>query len=416
MPIATHSPSSSEARSSPPGLGEKPSVGSEPPAIRLAGIHKRFRKYTVRGGYTTLKTSLVNRIFRGKFPAGNYLDVLRGVDLEVPAGLTLGIIGRNGSGKSTLLKIIAGIIRPDRGEIEVRGRVSPLIELGAGFHPDFSGRENVYLNGLVIGMSKAETEERFDTIVDFAGLADVIDDPVRTYSSGMYMRLAFSVAVHADPDVLLIDEVLAVGDESFIGKCYERIAAFQGAGKTLVMVSHGLESIERWCHEAVWLDQGTVAARGYPTEVTRLYHSAAGAQPAQPERATTLRDSLRPGKLAAVIRVLEPPTRTPERYHHVVRMLLEVENVGDTVWRALPPTRRGTVMVGGRLYSGERFLDETLRALIPRDVHPKERVCVEYKLKLPGSGRYRVDVDLVDEGICWFGERGSQTLRLEIAV
>ena len=137
MPTATHSPSSSEARSSLSGPGEKPNTGAEPPAIRLAGIHKRFRKYTVRGGYTTLKTSLVNRMFRGKFPAGNYLDVLRGVDLEVPAGLTLGIIGRNGSGKSTLLKIIAGIIRADRGEIEVRGRVSPLIELGAGFHPDF---------------------------------------------------------------------------------------------------------------------------------------------------------------------------------------------------------------------------------------------------------------------------------------
>jgi len=244
----------------------------------------------------------------------------------------------------------------------------------------------------------------------------VIDDPVRTYSSGMYMRLAFSVAVHADPDVLLIDEVLAVGDESFIGKCYERIAAFQGAGKTLVMVSHGLESIERWCHEAVWLDQGSVAARGYPTEVTRLYHAAAGAESTPPERATTLRDSLKPGTLAAVIRVIDPPARTPEPWHHVVRVLLEVENVGDTVWRALPPTRRGTVMVGGRLVSAERPLGETLRALIPRDVHPRERACVEYKFKVPGAGRYWVDVDLVDEGICWFGERGSQTLRLEVAV
>jgi hypothetical protein len=232
----------------------------------------------------------------------------------------------------------------------------------------------------------------------------------------MYMRLAFSVAVHADPDVLLIDEVLAVGDEAFIAKCYERIAAFQGAGKTLVMVSHGLESIERWCHEAVWLDRGTVAARGYPTEVTRLYHAAAGAESTAPERTPTLRDSLKPGTLAAVIRVLDPPARTPEQWHHVVRVLLEVENVGDTVWRALPPTRRGTVMVGGRLYSAERPLGETLRALIPRDVHPQERACVEYKFKLPGAGRYGVEVDLVDEGICWFGERGSQTLRLEIAV
>ncbi len=370
----------------------------------------------MRGGYSTLKTSLVNRIFRRKFPSGNYLDVLNGVDLDVAPGLTLGIIGRNGSGKSTLLKIMAGIIRPDSGVVEVRGRVSPLIELGAGFHPDFSGRENVYLNGLVIGMSKAETEQRFDSIVEFAGLADAIDDPVRTYSSGMYMRLGFSVAVHADPDVLLIDEILAVGDESFVTRCYERIAAFQSVGKTLVLVSHSLESIERWCHEAVWIDEGRVAARGYPTEVTRLYHAAVGAEGAAPAGQRSLRDSLRPGRLAAVIRVLEPPARTPEPWHHVARVLLEVENVGDTVWRALPPTRRGTVMVGGRLHSGERFLGETLRALIPRDVHPKERACVEFKFKLPGTGRYRVDVDLVDEGICWFSERGSNPLPVEVTI
>ncbi len=412
MAIATHSPSSFDVEGrAGPGNG-----AGDPPAIRLAGVRKRFRKYTVRGGYSTLKTSLVNRIFRRKFPSGNYLDVLNGVDLDVAPGLTLGIIGRNGSGKSTLLKIMAGIIRPDSGVVEVRGRVSPLIELGAGFHPDFSGRENVYLNGLVIGMSKAETEQRFDSIVEFAGLADAIDDPVRTYSSGMYMRLGFSVAVHADPDVLLIDEILAVGDESFVTRCYERIAVFQSVGKTLVLVSHSLESIERWCHEAVWIDEGRVAARGYPTEVTRLYHAAVGAEGAAPAGERSLRDSLRPGRLAAVIRVLEPPARTPEPWHHVARVLLEVENVGDTVWRALPPTRRGTVMVGGRLHSGERFLGETLRALIPRDVHPKERACVEFKFKLPGTGRYRVDVDLVDEGICWFSERGSTPLPVEVTI
>jgi ABC-type polysaccharide/polyol phosphate transport system ATPase subunit len=384
------------------------------PAIRLAGVSKRFRKYTVRGGYTTLKASLVGRMFRRQSSAGNYLEVLRGIDLEVARGLTLGIIGRNGSGKSTLLKIMAGILRPDRGDVEVRGRVSPLIELGAGFHPDFSGRENAYLNGLVIGMSKAETEERYAEIVEFAGLADVMDDPVRTYSSGMFMRLAFSVAVHADPDVLLVDEILSVGDESFTGKCFERIAAFQQAGKTIVMVSHGLDSIERWCHEALWIEEGRIAARGYPKEVIRLYHTAAGSEPPRVESPRSLRDSLNPGKLAASIRVIEPPVRTNEAWHYVARTLLEVENVGDTVWRALPPTRRGTVMVGGRLSSGERYLGEILRALIPRDVHPEERACVELKFKLPGPGRYRIDIDLVDEGICWFGDRGSPTLPLDL--
>jgi ABC-type polysaccharide/polyol phosphate transport system ATPase subunit len=355
-------------------------------------------------------------MFRGKFPTGNYLDVLNGIDLEVAPGITLGIIGRNGSGKSTLLKVMAGIIRADAGEVQLRGRISPLIELGAGFHPEFSGRENVYLNGLVIGMSKAETEERYESIVEFAGLADAIDDPVRTYSSGMYMRLAFSVAVHADPDVLLIDEILAVGDESFIGKCYERIAAFQDAGKTIVMVSHGLESIERWCHEAIWIDQGRIAARGYPTSVTRLYHAAAKEEAPLPAARRSLRDSLRPGVLAAAIRIVDPPQRVAEPWHHVMRALIEVENLGDTVWRALPPTRRGTVMIGGRLYSGERYLGETLRALIPRDVYPWERACVEFKFKLPTAGRYQLEIDLVDEDICWFGDRGSKTLKLEVTV
>ena len=393
-----------------------PARGVPPPmAIRVSGLHKRFRKFTVSGGYTTLKASLVNRIFRSKFPADNYLDVLNGIDLEVPQGTTLGIIGRNGSGKSTLLKVIAGIIRADEGEIEVLGRVSPLIELGAGFHPEFSGRENVYLNGLVIGMSKAETESRYESIVEFAGLADAIDDPVRTYSSGMYMRLAFSVAVHADPDVLLIDEILAVGDEEFIGKCYERIAAFQEAGKTIVMVSHSLDSIERWCHEAVWIDRGRIAARGYPTSVARLYHAAAAEEGPLPALEGSLLDSLKPGRLAANVRVIDPPVRTLEPWHTVMRALLEVENTGDTVWRAVLPTRRGTVMVGGRVYQDEKFLGETLRALIPRDVYPRERACVELKFKLPGPGVYQVEIDLVDEGICWFAERGSQPLRLEVS-
>jgi ABC-type polysaccharide/polyol phosphate transport system ATPase subunit len=413
MATATPSPSSSEPTR---GACTAPAAA---PAIQLSGIRKRFRKFTMRrGGYTTIKSSLVDRMFRGKFPSGNYLDVLNGIDLDVAAGTTLGLIGRNGSGKSTLLKVMAGIIRPDEGEVVVRGRVSPLIELGAGFHPDFSGRENVYLNGLVIGMTKAETEARYDSIVDFAGLADAIDDPVRTYSSGMYMRLAFSVAIHADPDVLLIDEILAVGDESFIGRCYERLSAFQEAGKTIVMVSHSLESIERWCHEAVWIDEGRIAARGYPNSVTRLYHAASAPSGARSDAQAgrSLRDSLAPGELAARIRVLDPPARTPETWHYVVRALLEVENCGDTVWRSLPPTRRGTVMVGGRLYEGEQLLGEIQRALIPRDIYPGERACVELKVKLPRAGRFRVEIDLVDEAICWFGDHGSEPLRLEVAV
>lgn len=411
MPIATPSPNWSEQ-------APRAERGTTPTAIRVAGLRKRFRKHTVRGGYTTLKSSLLGGFFKKRSTNENFVQVLDGVDLEVPAGSTLGIIGRNGSGKSTLLKVIAGIIHPDAGEVEIRGQISPLIELGAGFHPEFSGRENVFLNGLVLGMSRSETEERFDQIVEFAGLWDSIDDPVRTYSSGMYMRLAFSVAVHADPDVLLIDEILAVGDEAFIGKCHERIAGFQAAGKTIVMVSHSLETIERWCHEAIWLDEGRVAARGFPAAVVQRYHSAVeAAKPATPaEEGAKFLDSRTPGRLQAEIRALDPLARVPEPWHIVVRTRLEILNQGDTVWRSLPPTRRGTVMVGGRMYSGERCIGETQRALIPRDVHPGERVCVELQFALPSSGRFRIDVDLVDEEICWFSERGSPVLALEVEV
>jgi ABC-type polysaccharide/polyol phosphate transport system ATPase subunit len=429
MATATASPSSSEpgdhpgrsAASAPPvesGEEGRAARPEESLAIRLAGVHKRFRKYTVRGGYTTVKSSLVNRIFRRRLAPDNYIDVLKGIDLEVPAGTTLGIMGANGSGKSTLLKVMAGIIRADAGEVEVRGRISPLIELGAGFHPEFSGRENVYLNALVVGMTKAETEERYDSIVEFAGLADFIDDPVRTYSSGMYMRLAFSVAIHADPDVLLIDEILAVGDESFTAKCHERIAAAQAAGKTIVLVSHSLDSIERWCHEAIWINQGHIAARGSPASVTRRYHASAEpprASTGEDEAAPALRDSLSPGRLQAGIRIVDPFVTRVEGRRLVARGLLEIQNLGDTLWRSLPPTRRGMVTVGGRLHSGERYLAELAHALIPRDLHPTETAIVEFKFPLPEAGDYRVVVDLVDEEICWFAERGSEPLVIEVS-
>lgn len=384
--------------------------------IRLAGVRKSFRKKTSRGDYTTIKSSLVERLFGRRSRLPSVLHVLDGVDLDVAPGTTLGIIGRNGSGKSTFLKLIAGIIQPDSGQIEVRGKISPLIELGAGFHPEFSGRENVLLNGLVLGLTRSEIESRFDSIVAFAELAEFIDDPVRTYSSGMYMRLAFSVAVHADPDVLLIDEILTVGDEGFVSKCRDRLAAFQAAGKTIVIVSHDLDAIERWCHEAIWLERGAIAARGFPAAVVRRYHAAVehDKATAQPESVSTVLDSRFPGRLLAEIRTVESLERLPEAWHVMYRILLEIENRGDTVWRSLAPTRRGMVMVGGRLGREGRYLGELERALIPRDVYPGERVVVELKFRLPGPGRFDIELDLVDEEICWFAENGSHPLRLAI--
>ena len=172
------------------------------------------------------------------------------------------MIGENGSGKSTLLKLMAGITKPTRGTIAVRGRISALIELGAGFHPEISGRENVAINGIMLGLTRREVAERFDAIVDFAELKDFIDAPVKTYSSGMYMRLGFAVAIHVDPEVLLIDEVLAVGDEAFTRKCLDKIGEFRRRGKTILLVTHSLGLVEKMCDAVLWLRQGKVADLG----------------------------------------------------------------------------------------------------------------------------------------------------------
>jgi lipopolysaccharide transport system ATP-binding protein len=246
----------------------------DPIVIRAAGVRKRFRKFTTRGQYTTLKTSVLGRFLGNPQPPPHFEQILDGIDFEVRKGRAFGIVGRNGSGKSTLLKLIAGIMKPDGGTIEVDGRISPLIELGTGFHPEFTGRENVSLNGIVLGMSRAEIDERFESIVDFADLWDSIDDPVRTYSSGMYMRLGFSIAVHASPEILLIDEILAVGDAAFSQKCQQWLAEFLAAGNTVVLVSHDPSSIERWCDQAIWLEGGKIRERGSSAQVLRAYQGS----------------------------------------------------------------------------------------------------------------------------------------------
>jgi len=246
-------------------------------AVVLENDSKRFRKVVLRTGYTTLKSTLTHVFTRGSRPP-EYVEALRDVSLTVPRGTTLGIIGRNGSGKSTLVRIIAGIYRPNAGRVVTEGRVSTLIELGAGFHPEFSGRENIYINGIILGLSRKEIRRRFDDIVGFAGLEEFIDSPVRTYSSGMYMRLGFSVAVHVDPDILLVDEVLAVGDEAFVRKCLEKMDDFRQQGKTLVLAGHDLLLVERWCDAAILLEAGRVTAQGSPPEVVAAYHGLLAAE------------------------------------------------------------------------------------------------------------------------------------------
>lgn len=245
-------------------------------AITLKQVTKYFKKTTLRREYTTLKSELV-RIISGKrkvFEPAMHIQALKGVDATIPKGATVGIIGRNGSGKSTLLKIITGIYRPTGGEVKVNGRISALLELGAGFHPDFTGRENIFINGIILGMSRAELKERVNDIIAFAELGEFIDEPVRTYSSGMFMRLAFAVATHVDPDILIIDEILSVGDEHFARKSMARMNEFKASGRTIVLVTHSLGTVEEWCDLALWVDGGVARMLGPPKEVVAAYRRA----------------------------------------------------------------------------------------------------------------------------------------------
>jgi ABC-type polysaccharide/polyol phosphate transport system ATPase subunit len=241
------------------------------PAVVAEGVTKIYRRFLHQHQFRTLKSALLTGSLISDLRPDETFTALDGVSFEVLRGSTFGVIGENGSGKSTLLKLLAGITKPTRGSLSVDGRISALIELGAGFHPEISGRENVAINGIMLGLSRREVEERFDDIVDFAELREFIDAPVKTYSSGMYMRLGFSVAIHVDPDVLLIDEVLAVGDEAFTRKCLDKIGEFHRRGKTIVLVTHSLGLVEKMCDKALWLRHGRKADAGDPKRVVDAY-------------------------------------------------------------------------------------------------------------------------------------------------
>lgn len=236
--------------------------------VEASNVSKKFRLYTERNH------SLKATVMRGKRAVSEDFWALRDVSFDVARGETFGLIGENGSGKSTMLKCLTKILRPEVGTVTVEGKVSALLELGAGFHPELSGRENVFLNGAILGLSQKELRRRFDEIVEFAGIQRFIDEPVRNYSSGMYVRLGFSVAINVDPDVLLVDEVLAVGDENFQRKCNEKFAQLKHAGKTIILVSHALGTVQTMCDRVAWFDSGRLRDVGKPNEVISEYSSA----------------------------------------------------------------------------------------------------------------------------------------------
>jgi ABC-2 type transport system ATP-binding protein len=242
------------------------------PAIIVDSVSKNFRLYHERNRY--IKAA----ILRGRRARYEEFWALENVSFEVEHGSTLGLIGSNGSGKSTMLKCLTGIYRPDKGRIAVNGNIAALLELGSGFHPELSGRENIYLNAAILGLSKKDAQRQFDSIVEFAGLERFIDTAVKNYSSGMQIRLGFSIAAHVEPEILLIDEVLTVGDQTFQRKSSEKIEQFRREGRTIVVVSHSLVSVQQLCKEVIWLEKGHMMMRGPAAEVISAYTGESYAQ------------------------------------------------------------------------------------------------------------------------------------------
>lgn len=241
-------------------------IQNEEYAIVVEDVHKTFSVYLDKAN--TIKEKILFLFSRNK---KEKREVLKGIDLKIKKGETVALVGVNGGGKSTLLKLMTKIIYPNKGKITVNGKLTSLLELGAGFHPDFSGRENIYFNASIFGLTKKEIDERLDGIIEFSELGDYIDNPVRTYSSGMFMRLAFSVAINVNADILLIDEILSVGDQHFQDKCYKKMKELAEQGKTMVFVTHSLQSVGQLCGRTVWLHKGVIKMDGDTKEVLEKY-------------------------------------------------------------------------------------------------------------------------------------------------
>jgi ABC-type polysaccharide/polyol phosphate transport system ATPase subunit len=274
--------------------------------IEIINVSKKFRIWEDRS--RDLKETTIN-FLRGKKRSFRDLWALREINLKIKGGETLAFIGENGSGKSTLLKLLGGIYVPDGGKIATQGKISSLLELGVGFHPDLTGEENIYLNGAMLGFDRKEMKEKFDEIVSFSEIGDFIYSPIRTYSSGMVMRLGFSVAMCVDPDILLIDEVLAVGDEAFQKKCFNRLEGFKVSRKTLVLVTHSLEIVKKFCSRAILLHQGRLVEDGDPAAVIDKYHAILSTK----ERDHDLEKELEREKIAVQpIEDIEPPEKEEE--------------------------------------------------------------------------------------------------------
>lgn len=302
--------------------------------ITLQNVWKNYRLFGRRSQLATLKSALLKRDV--KLAPEASVEAVKNVSFAVDRGEAFGVIGRNGSGKSTLLKIITGILKPTSGTVAVNGRIAALIELGAGFHPEITGRENIYINGIMLGLSRREVEQRFDKIVEFSGISEFLDQPVKTYSSGMYVRLGFAVAVHVDPDVLLIDEVLSVGDEEFSARCIAKIQEMKYRGVTLLFVTHQLDQVRNLCDRALWLDHGRTEAIGDPMRVVDAYlQEVSGTPPATPT----------PAEAAPVVEEQEKPKETDEERWGSGEIVLKRVALTDHQGRELVALGAGTPVI-----------------------------------------------------------------------
>jgi ABC-type polysaccharide/polyol phosphate transport system ATPase subunit len=362
--------------------------------IRLRGVSRRYKLLLERND--TLKETLLRR----RRTRTRDVWALRDVDLDVEPGTALGVVGANGAGKSTLLKILAGILPPDGGTVEVSGRVVSLLELGAGFHPDFTGRENVILNASIHGMTRREVESRMDEIIAFSELDErFIDAPVRTYSSGMFTRLGFSIAVALDPEVLLLDEILAVGDEAFQQKCIARIARFMEAATTVVFVSHSAWAIETVCTRAIWLAGGRLRADGRPDEVIAKYRG--GLYPTEPHEPGALVTDDADWRTARIIDVRctngsgTPVDRVTAGQPFAIEVDYDVIEAGTPVVTLQLTTPEGVVIAG-----------TDNRVSLPRDATPGSRTARFALDALPlQEGRFYLNVGLEAQGQGWLLDR-----------
>lgn len=359
--------------------------------VRASEVSKRFRLYARRNN--SLKAAVVHRT-RGKYED---FWALTDVSFEIEAGETFGLVGHNGSGKSTMLKCIAGLLVPDRGTVETYGRISSVLELGVGFHPELSGRENIFLNGTFFGYSRRDINRRLEDIVSFAGLEDFIDEPVKSYSSGMYARLGFSVATHVDPEILLVDEVLAVGDEEFQRRCIERIVEFRAEGRTIVFVSHALASVRMLCDRVAWLDHGVLRGVGDPSDLIEQYLDVATAD--MEERGSSERPT---GSWLNVLEIIGPNGQT------------NVLRAGDPVrlrlsWDA--PHRVIAPVVGIAIYRHDGVLVYGTDTKIARIEMSVDRGPGAAEFSIPSfralAGSYHVDIAMAEK----WGEKVVTTLQ-----